>query len=100
MNHGYAPNLPDNMVVEIPAVVDGDGIHPQKTEKIPTALASMIAVQGAITQLIYEAYKEKSKNKLLQAMLLDPTVSSYRNAVELIDEMFEKQKEILPEMHW
>lgn len=100
MNHGYAPNLPDNMVVEIPAVVDGDGIHPQKTKEIPTAIASMIATQGAITQLLYEAYKEKSRNKLLQAILLDPTVSSYSNAVALINEMFENQKEILPEMNW
>lgn len=100
MNHGYAPNLPDGMVVEIPAVFDGDGIHPQKTEKIPTAIASMIETQGAISALVYEAYKEKSRKKLLQAILLDPTVSSYSNAVALINEQFENQKEILPEMNW
>jgi alpha-galactosidase len=100
MNDGYAPNLPNGMVVEIPVIVDGDGIHPQKTEKIPTAIASMIATQGAISELLYEAYVEKSKNKLLQAIMLDPTVSSYNNAVALINEMFELQKEILPEMSW
>ncbi len=100
MNDGYAPNLPDGMVVEIPVIVDGDGIHPQKTGKIPTAIASMIATQGAISALLYEAYVEKSKNKLLQAIMLDPTVSSYQSAVALINEMFELQKEILPEMSW
>lgn len=100
MNEGYAPNLPNGMVVEIPVIVDGDGIHPQKTEKIPTAIASMIATQGAITSLLHEAYVEKSRNKLLQAIMLDPTVSSYNNAVALINEMFELQKEILPEMNW
>jgi alpha-galactosidase len=100
LNDGYAPNLPNGMVVEIPVIVDGDGIHPQKTEKIPTAIASMIATQGAISALLYEAYVEKSKNKLLQAIMLDPTVSSYNNAVALINEMFELQKEILPEMSW
>jgi alpha-galactosidase len=100
LNEGYAPNLPNGMAVEIPAIVDGDGIHPQKTSKIPTALASMIATQGAITELLHEAYNEKSRNKLLQAVLLDPTISSYNNAVAMINEMFEAQKEVLPNLRW
>lgn len=100
MNEGYAPNLPNGMVVEIPAIVDGNGIHPQKTEKIPTALAAMVATQGAITELLYEAYHEQSRNKLLQAVLLDPTISSYNNAVAMINEMFEAQKDILPDLKW
>lgn len=100
VNNGYVPNLPDGMVVEVPAVVDGTGIHPMKTEKIPSGIASMIATQGAIADLLYEAYAEKSRKKLLQAILLDPTVSTYNNAVNLINEVFELQKDILPEMHW
>lgn len=100
MNEGYAPNLPNGMVVEIPALIDGNGIHPQKTERIPTAIASMIATQGTISELLYEAYVEKSRNKLLQAVMLDPTVSSYNNAVAMINQLFELQKDILPEMNW
>ena len=34
------------------------------------------------------------------AVLLDPSVSSYNNAVAMINEMCERQKEILPPMHW
>ena len=50
--------------------------------------------------MIYDAYMEKDRKKLLQAILLDPTVSTYSNAVNLINEMFELQKDILPEMYW
>jgi Alpha-galactosidases/6-phospho-beta-glucosidases, family 4 of glycosyl hydrolases len=100
MNDRYVPNLPNTMVVEVPAIVDGNGIHPQKTEKIPTAVAAMIATQGTIAELIYEAYTEKSRNKLLQAIMLDPTVSTYNNAVNLINEICELQKDILPELNW
>lgn len=100
LNKGYAPNLPQDMCIELPAMVDGKGIHPIAQPALPTAVASMIATQGAIHQLIIDAYVEKSRNKLLQAMLLDPTVSNYNNAVALINEMCERQKEILPEMHW
>lgn len=99
-NKGYAPDLPEGMVVEIPAVVDGNGIHPMKTQKIPAGIAAMISTQGAIADLLYEAYIEKSRKKLLQAILLDPTVSTYDNAVNLINEMFELQKDILPDMRW
>ncbi len=100
MNNGAIPNLPCDMVVEAPAVADAHGVRLEKTEPLPAAVASMIARQGAIHQLLIDAYCEKSRNKLLQAMLIDPTVSTYQNAVALINEMCERQKEILPPMFW
>jgi len=99
-NFGYAKDLPEGMVIEIPAKVDGKGIHPEQSDPLPTAIAAMISTQGAIHKLVLDAYQERSRNKLLQAMLLDPTISNYNNAVALIDEMCERQKDILPEMHW
>ena len=100
LNKGYAPNLPENMAIEIPAMVDGKGIHPKQADLLPTAIASMISTQGSIHQLVIDAYVEKSRNKLLQAVLLDPTISTYNNAVAMINEMCERQKVILPEMFW
>jgi len=99
-NKNYASDLLENMVIEMSALVDGRGIHPHKCDPLPAAVASMINTQGAIHQLLIEAYVEKSRNKLLQALLLDPTVSSYHNSVALINEMCELQKDILPPLHW
>ena len=99
-NTDYVKKLPQGMVVEIPALVDGNGIHPKGGFELPTAITSMISLQGAIHELVIDAYSECSKNKLLQAILLDPTVSSYNNAVALIDEMCVRQKEILPRLEW
>lgn len=99
-NRGHAADLPEGMVIELPAKVDGQGIHAQQADPLPTAVAAMISTQGAIHKLVLDAYEEKSRNKLLQAMLLDPTISTYHNAVALIDEMCERQKEILPELNW
>ena len=81
-------------------MVDGEGIHPLDVEPLPPAITAMINQQGAIHQLVIEAFVEGSKNKLLQAMLLDPTISNYNNAVALIDEMCLREKELLPELHW
>jgi len=99
-NTGFAKGMPLGMAVEIPAMVDGNGIHPCETPTLPVAINAMITTQGAINQLIYEAFKEKSRSKLLQAVLLDPTISSYNNAVAMIDEMCVLQKELLPELNW
>ncbi|MBQ2750856.1 MAG: alpha-galactosidase, partial [Clostridia bacterium] len=79
---------------------DGEGIHPITVEPLPPAITAMINQQGAIHQLVIESFVEGSKNKLLQAMLLDPTISNYNNAVALIDEMCQREREILPELHW
>jgi len=100
LNKGQIPGIIADMCVECPCIVDGDGIHPVQVEELPAGIAAMINQQGAIHKLVIEAYAEKSKNKLLQALLLDPTASNYNNAVALIDEMCEREKEILPELNW
>lgn len=99
-NKGTMPGIMEDMCVEGPCIINAEGIHPQKVEALPEAIAAMINTQGAIHRLVIEAYAENSKNKLLQAMLLDPTISTYNNAVALIDEMCERQKNILPPLEW
>ncbi len=100
LNKGTMPGLLEDMCLEGPCMIDAEGVHPQTVGRLPGAVSAMINQQGAIHQLIIEAYQEKSRNKLLQAILLDPTVSSYQNAVALIDEIFEKEKDLLPKMVW
>lgn len=96
-NNGAIPGLPDDMVVEVAAEADARGIYACQHEPLPEAIAAMIRLQGSINKLIVEAFAEKSKDKLIQAFLLDPTVDSYRRAIECIEEMLALQKELLPE---
>jgi alpha-galactosidase len=99
-NGGKIPGLQDDLAVELPATVDGKGIHPRQMDPLPDAVTEMIRLQGVIHKLLAEAYVEQSRNKLLQAMLLDPTTSSYHGAVSTINDMCERQKELLPPMRW
>ncbi len=96
-NRGAIPNLPAEMVVEVPAVADAAGLHAVAMPALPEAIAAMLRLQGSIHQLLVEAFAERSKEKLIQAFLLDPTCNSYRRAIECIDEMLELQKALLPE---
>ena len=98
-NKGYIPNLPDDLVVELPAYCDGSGIQPISMEPIPEGIAATIRLHASIHQLLVEAYNEQSKDKLLQAILIEPTVNSYRNAVDMCHEMLILQKEVLPPLN-
>lgn len=93
----YIENLPDYMVVEVPAVVDRDGVHPEKIGPLPDALAAFCHRQAVIQKLLSEAYAKRSKNLLLQCLLLDPVVDSVSRAEKMLDYMLELQKDFLPE---
>lgn len=97
-NRGAIPNLPDDMVVEVPAMADADGVRACRMQPLPEAIAAMLRLQGSINKLLVEAFAERSKAKLLQAILLEPTVHSYRNAVAMMEEMLRLQKDVLPEL--
>jgi alpha-galactosidase len=98
-NRGYIPNLPDGAVVEVPARADANGWQPTVMAPLPEPIAAMIRTQLSIHQLLIEAFAEQSKAKLLQAVLLEPTVHSYRAAVAMVDEMLTLQKEVLPPLY-
>ena len=97
-NRGAIPNLPDDMVVEVPAVGEEGKVSPCRMDPLPEAIAAMLRTQGSINKLLVEAFAERSKAKLIQAVLLEPTVHSYRNALAMVDEMLRLQADILPEL--
>ena len=99
-NQGLIPGIDDDIVVEVPAVADKEGLQPQQMEPLPEAITALLRTQGSIQKLLVEAYIEGSCRKLLQALLLDPTAHSYRNAVALINEMCELQQDLLPPLKW
>jgi alpha-galactosidase len=99
-NRGQVPGLPEGAIVEVPALVDDTGLAPLEIPELPEGILAMLRPQVSINRLLCEAFEEGSRDKLLQALLLDPTTPSYRNAVHLVDEMCELQKDVLPELEW
>jgi len=99
-NDGLIAGLPADAVVEVPASVDTEGVHPEVMAPLPTGVLAMLHPQTCINKLLVEAFDEGSRNKLLQAVLLEPSCHSYRSAVNLIDEMCAVQKDILPALEW
>ena len=91
-------NLPEDAIVEVPAIVDAGGIHPVEVGPLPEAIAAMCRSQISIQKLLVAAYRERSRDLLLQALLLDPIVDSVSRARLLIDEMLVIEEDFLPDM--
>ena len=99
-NRGHLRGLPDQAVVELPALADNRGLTPLEVSDLPEGVLALLRPQFSINRLLCEAFEEGSRDKLLQALLLDPTTPSYQAAVHLIDEMCELQEDVLPTLEW
>ena len=97
-NAGQSPNLPLNRVVETPAVTDGRGIHAIQQAPLPTAAAGVLATRFAWVDTVTEAALERSREKFIQALILDGAVQSPDSAVRLADEFIEAQGAYLPKL--
>lgn len=97
-NADFVPGLPEGAVVEVPATADRSGLHPFTMDPLPEAILALLRTQTSINRLLVDAFAARSRHPLLQALLLDPTTESYRQAVGLVDEMCRLQEEVLPRM--
>jgi len=95
LNEGYITNLPSTQVVEVPAIVDGTGIHGLKLGEMPKGLAGLLLNQVAVHDLTAEAVLTGSRAAALQALLVDPVVTSVRAAEQTLDTMLTLQARYL-----
>ncbi len=95
---GYIENLDRDTSIELPAVVDRSGVHPDNVGRLPEGFAMLIKKQQGVQRLMVEAIRHQSRDILLQALLLDPVVGDKAlEAERMLDYMLELQKEYLGE---
>jgi alpha-galactosidase len=87
-NRGVIPNLPADVAVEVPILVDAAGVHPVSLGPLPEAVASLMAMQASVQQLAVEAAVHASKELALRTLLIDPVVSSSVAAERLLEELW------------
>jgi alpha-galactosidase len=94
-NKGLIADLPDWLVVEVPAVVDKNGVHGVKLGRLPRGFTGLLLNQAAVHDLTAEAILQKSKAAALQALLVDPIVDHYENLEEMLNTMIDYQEKWL-----
>ena len=95
LNNGFIKQIPNDIVVEVPAMVNNKGIHGIALENYPDNFASILVNQVGTIRLTTSAVLEKSKDAAFQALLADPVVDDYNSAEKLLDTMLTFQSEHL-----
>ena len=95
-NTGQVPNLPSDVVVETPVLVDGMGFHPIVQKPLPAAIAGTLATRYQWVEVVVEAALEGNRDKLITALILDGCVASTDLAVMLANELIAAQQAYLP----
>ena len=84
INHGCISNLPDLACVEVPCLVDNNGITPTYVGDLPLQLAAMNSSNIYTQMLTIEAAHTGSKETLYQAAMMDPHTGAQLSTDEIV----------------
>jgi alpha-galactosidase len=99
-NYGLIFNLPHGCCVEVPCLVDGNGIQPTEVGALPPQLAALNRTNVNVQELIVEASLTGNVDAVHHAVMLDPltaAVCTLPQIRDMVDEMLRAQTHWLPQ---
>lgn len=99
LNTNLITNLPNNAIVEVPCLVDGNGIQGTFVGNLPEQCAALNRTNINVQLLTLEASFTLKKEYIYQAAILDPHTSSELTLDEIInmcDELIAAHGKMLP----
>jgi len=93
-NLDLLPDLPAGCCVEVPCLVDAQGVQPTRVGALPPQLAALMRTNVNVQQLVVAALVEGRRDHLVHAALLDP-----RTAMELVPDEIEALVDALLDAH-
>ena len=94
-NKGFINCISEDIVVEIPAIINKNGVNGQNLKNYPKSFATVLNSQVGTIQLTTEAVLKKSKQLAYLAMLADPVINDTKAASNILQTMIEFQKDYL-----
>ena len=95
-------NLPADACVEVPCLVNGNGVTPCYVGKLPVQCAAMNMTNINVQLLTIEAAKTRKKDHIYQAAMLDPHTGSeldIDSIKKMVDELIEAHGDWLPKFN-
>jgi alpha-galactosidase len=95
----FITNLTRNCCVEVPIFVDHLGVHPQGGIELPTVCQALCISNIMVQKAAVEGVLELDREKIYHAILLDPNTASIcspREVRDMVDDLFEAEKQWLP----
>jgi len=99
-NCGLIDNLPDGCCVEVPCVVDRNGVQPTKVGALPPHLAAMMQTNVNVQGLTVEALVTGRRDHVYHAAMLDPHTAAELDLDtiwRLVDDLLDAHGDHIPE---
>jgi alpha-galactosidase len=101
LNYGSITNLPDKCCVEVPCLVDRNGIQPTVIGDLPPQVAALVRSQVSVQDLTTQAALTGKKEYVYHAAMMDPHTAAELTMDEihsLVDDLFEAHGNWIPPM--
>jgi len=102
INEGLIENLPQGCCVEVPCLVDGNGVQPTHIGALPPQLAALIQTNVNVQALTVEAALTGKREHIYHAAMLDPHTAAELDPEQIwamVDELIEAHGDWLPQYH-
>ncbi len=96
-NNGSISNLPDDAIVEVPALISSYTVSGMKVGPLPESVAALCYREISIAKLMTRGSIEGDKEKIVKAFALDPMVNDLTKAEEMVDDYINTHKKYLPQ---
>jgi alpha-galactosidase len=99
-NWGVIDNLPQGCIVEVPCLVDGNGVQPAAVGKLPPQIAALNRTHVNVHELAVQASLTGDVEALYHAVQLDPLTAAVCTLPQIramVDEMLAAQARWLPQ---
>lgn len=101
-NQGLIDNLPQGCCVELPCLVDKNGLQPTRIGSLPPHLAALMQTNINVQTLTVEAALTRKREHIYHAAMLDPHTAAELDLEQiwhLVDDLIEAHGSMLPEYH-
>ncbi len=99
-NRGLIDNLPQGCCVEVPCLVDKNGLQPTKIGMMPPQLAALQQTNINVQSLVVEAALTGKREHIYHAAMLDPHTAAELSLDEiwsLVDDLMEAHGDMMPQ---
>ena len=101
-NEGLIDDLPQGCIVEVPCLVDKNGVQPTRIGTLPSHLAALMQTNINVQALTVEAFLTQKREHIYHAAMLDPHTAAELDLDQiwsLVDDLIEAHGEWLPMYH-
>jgi alpha-galactosidase len=92
-NDGVISNLPEDSIIECPAIVNKSGVQGISLGDYPEPLVDLLREEVGVQDLVVKAILNNSRDYAVQALQADPNFPSKHLINAFLDEMLDLQKE-------